>query len=262
MFDGTLWGPTVNLASADNIYGCNISADNTSKLHVAWHDLRHGHGNYEIYYRRFNGLIWEPEVQITDQSARSHHASVASDDSGQVHLVWSDERQQDRAGEIYYKRFDGVGWSPGVRLTQSSGSCILPSLAVGPDQALHVVWRDSRGWVPNVYYKTRPRDALAWVDGPQAEAATGLKLRVVPNPVWANACLKFHLQREAKVCFSIFSVSGRLVWKEDLGLRSPGPHQCHWTGIDQRGLTVAPGIYIVRVAAGSNRSTARIVVLR
>ncbi len=72
-----------------------------SAVHLVWRELRDG--NNEIYYKRStdNGLTWEADVRLTNNTAISREPSCAV--AGQnVHVVWHDLR--DGNYEVYYKR--------------------------------------------------------------------------------------------------------------------------------------------------------------
>jgi hypothetical protein len=70
-------------------------------VHVVWYDERDG--NPEIYYKRSvnNGVSWEVDNRLTNNSSGSWVSSVSVSGSS-VHVTWYDER--DGNPEIYYKR--------------------------------------------------------------------------------------------------------------------------------------------------------------
>jgi len=98
---GTNW--QTDLPLTDNMANSqypNVSAT-ASAVHTVWRELRDG--NNEIYYKRStnNGITWEADVRLTNNTAVSREPSVAI--SGQdVHVVWHDLR--DGNYEVYYKR--------------------------------------------------------------------------------------------------------------------------------------------------------------
>jgi hypothetical protein len=259
MFDGTQWGPLEKLAAQRDIYGMTMAADNTNKIHLTWHDQRYL-GNYEIYYRRFNGLQWEPEVRLTNHSLYSHTSSVAVDDSGNVHVAWADKR--DSNNEIYYKMFDGLVWGSAIRLTRAEEESKHPSIAVGADGVLHMIWRDARDGNQEIYYKRRDPSWLAGIGESPGAAVETTHLRILPNPVQTSAAIEFYHAAGANAVIEVYSITGRLVWKQDLGFVGPGLHRFGWKANDSRGERVAPGVYLLRVFAGERSATAKLMVLR
>jgi hypothetical protein len=264
MFDGSLWGSTETLTSARYLYGASLAIDDADAVHVSWHDERYAPETEgaEIIYKMFDGNAWGSDTRITNASDDSYDASIATDDSGYVHLVWADRRDGNR--EIYYKYFDGRDWSADLRLTRASDASTRPSLAVGPDGALHVVWRESRDGNAEIYYKRRDPAWLAGVSTHDTNLRSDLDLdlRILPNPVHADASVLFQIPSEARAAVAIYDIRGRQVWEENLGRVTGGEHHIHWKGTDRNGRLLAPGIYLARITAGGRTATSRIVVLR
>jgi hypothetical protein len=99
---GTTWGPDTRL-TFDN----SLSMDPTivaagRDVYVVWSDNRDG--NYEIYFKQSNngGATWSGDVRLTNNPSKSYYPSVAVDGAGNVHVIWTDERDGNR--EVYYKR--------------------------------------------------------------------------------------------------------------------------------------------------------------
>jgi Neuraminidase (sialidase) len=131
-----------------------------SIVHVVWYDIRDG--NWEIYYKRStdNGVTWEGDQRLTEESMSSYYPAIAVWDSI-VHVVWYDIRDGNR--EIYYKRSldNGVTWEGDRRLTEDSNSSRHPSIAVC-DSVVHVTWFDARDGNREIYYKRSPDNGVTW----------------------------------------------------------------------------------------------------
>jgi FlgD Ig-like domain len=69
-----------------------------------------------------------------------------------------------------------------------------------------------------------------------------------PNPFNPRTTLNFSLERDANVKLSIHDAAGRLVKTLVSEQKSAGDHQAVWNGRDDRGYSVAAGVYLVRVA--------------
>jgi hypothetical protein len=83
-----------------------------------------------------------------------------------------------------------------------------------------------------------------------------------PNPFNPSTMIAFDLPVAARVRLSIYDVSGRLV-KELLNeKREEGRHRAAWDGKDDRGQSVASGVYLYRLAAESFTETKRMVLLK
>jgi hypothetical protein len=66
--------------------------------------------------------------------------------------------------EVYYKRSTdgGATWGKDTRLTRAAGASARPSLAIGDDRTLHVVWFDGRDGELEVYYKASRDEGDSW----------------------------------------------------------------------------------------------------
>jgi hypothetical protein len=78
-----------------------------------------------------------------------------------VHLVWSDDRDND--WEIYYKRSSdrGASWSADTRLTHSTGTSTQCAIAT-TDSLVHIIWRDNRDGSFKIYYARSTDQGLDW----------------------------------------------------------------------------------------------------
>ncbi|MGD9402281.1 MAG: FlgD immunoglobulin-like domain containing protein [bacterium] len=89
-------------------------------------------------------------------------------------------------------------------------------------------------------------------------------LLVCPNPARLEAAIRFELPGEAPAApleISVHDVMGRLVRSLEAGICGAGPHEIVWDGTDDRGRSVAGGIYYCRLAGG-REGCARVVLLR
>ena len=86
--------------------------------------------------------------------------------------------------------------------------------------------------------------------------------RILPNPVRRGAEILFHPAGEASADLAVYDVTGRLVWKKALRDLPPGSHCVKWNTTDLSGRRVAPGVYLVSIAAGRETASAKVVVLK
>lgn len=87
---------------------------------------------------------------------------------------------------------------------------------------------------------------------------------VAPNPCPASglASVRFALPAEAQGSVAVFDASGRLVRSLAGGTLAAGEHRLTWDGRDQAGRPAAAGSYYCRLAAGRERRTQRISLVR
>ena len=134
----------------------DIAVDGT-KVHVVWADK--GDGDYDIYYRYYDGSSWQNEVQISTDSATEWQCQpTIAVDSGKPHVAWIDKGGGD--WDIYYTYHNGVAWQTEQQISTDSGT----EWQMEPDIALdgtkvHIVWKDDGGdW--DIYY--RYYDGSSW----------------------------------------------------------------------------------------------------
>ncbi len=83
-------------------------------------------------------LLWQPDERLTNDPQDSFEPAAAIGPDGDFHVVWADRRTG--VPQLFYKRWDGTGWTSDVRLSPSALYQIEPGIAVGPDGTVHVVW--------------------------------------------------------------------------------------------------------------------------
>ncbi|MEW6752020.1 MAG: FG-GAP-like repeat-containing protein [Candidatus Latescibacterota bacterium] len=110
-----------------------------------------------------------------------------------------------------------------------------------------------------------------WSEGrtavPMGEAwaqATGWALQVYPNPANPVTTVRYALpDAEAAVDLAVYDLLGQRV--RTLLRRvvtETGAHTVAWSGVDDAGRSLASGVYLVRLQAGTHRQVCRIAVLR
>jgi hypothetical protein len=99
---------------------------------------------------------------------------------------------------------------------------------------------------------------------PEAPATAPTETRLLaaaPGPFTSETTIGYSLAAESEVELIVFGVDGRRVRTLQRGRQPAGVHQVRWDGTDDRGHTVAAGVYYTRLAVGSARFTRPIVRL-
>jgi hypothetical protein len=86
--------------------------------------------------------------------------------------------------------------------------------------------------------------------------------RARPNPSQSGTAVHFALARAADVRLEVYDPAGRLVRRLPAERRAAGEQARQWDGRDGSGRRVAGGIYLLRLTAGAEVWTARVVILR
>lgn len=90
--------------------------------------------------------------------------------------------------------------------------------------------------------------------------ARGFEMGVGPNPFNPTTTLRLHLPAAARVHAVLYDVSGRRV-RTLLDADLPaGEHRAVWDGRDAQGARAASGIYFLRLQAGDERRTAKLIL--
>ena len=72
-----------------------------------------------------------------------------------------------------------------------------------------------------------------------------------PNPMVESTDITFMLSHSADVAVSIYSLAGRMIYREDIGYSPQGFNSAPWNGRDQFGNQLANGVYILVVDASN-----------
>jgi len=102
--------------------------------------------------------------------------------------------------------------------------------------------------------------------GVQSAGTTGMfvtRLRdCTPNPFAKSTLVNYELGQPGPVALTVHDVTGRLVRRLEAGPCSAGKHVARWYGTDTRGRMVPAGVYFVRLNAGRETSSRRVVLVR
>lgn len=246
-----------------------LACDSTGSAVVAWHDERSAVTG-DIYAQRVahNVVVWNPDgVPVCTAAAVQDNPVVVADGAGGSIVCWQDSRSGDF--DIYAQRLDRLGHA--LWAADGVPVCIAAELQQTPvavgDGAGGVIaaWPDARNGNSDVYAQWL--DA-AGVPGGRAlavpDAGNGPQLRLerpAPNPARGDATIGFSLPRAGDIHLDVFDVTGRCVRSLARGWTSAGAHAVHWDGRDARRARVAGGVYFVRLDAGGEALTRRLVSL-
>ena len=83
-----------------------------------------------------------------------------------------------------------------------------------------------------------------------------------PNPFNHATHIGFTLQQPAAVSLQVFNTHGQLVTTLVEGIRPAGTYQTVWDGRDAQGQAVSSGAYIVRLDAGGQQATRKMILIQ
>ena len=111
-------------------------------------------------------------------------------------------------------------------------------------------------------------EAAEWVSSPTGIGSTPapttarLTLDFAPHPAAPQTMIRFELPSAARVKLLVYDLTGRSVGSLVDQPLAAGPHAISWSGIDGRGQPIASGIYVVRLEAGRQSTSRRLIVLK
>ena len=88
-----------------------------------------------------------------------------------------------------------------------------------------------------------------------------------PNPFNPETWIPYHLAQDADVTLTIYDTEGTQVRQLDLGHQDAGfythrTHAAYWDGRNERGESVASGVYFYQLLAGDYTALRRMVILK
>jgi len=89
-----------------------------------------------------------------------------------------------------------------------------------------------------------------------------LSVSSYPNPFKPSTAIAFALNQKSNVHVSIYNVKGQMVKDFGTQVYDSGIHNLHWNGSNNSNTTAAEGIYFVRVDAGKNMLTHKMIMLK
>jgi hypothetical protein len=90
----------------------------------------------------------------------------------------------------------------------------------------------------------------------------GFFAAAAPNPFYPLSNIRFTLTSASQVRISVYDAAGRLVRDLVKGNFASGPHYVQWDGRNAKGVNMASGLYLYRVAAGGRVKTLAAVMSR
>jgi len=139
----------------------SIAVEN-GKVHVVWETDKSLY--FDIYYRYFAQGLWQPEQEVSTNSADEEHTlTEMAVSNGKVHVVWKEaiEPTPDGDTDIYYRCFNGTAWKPEqeISIDLDKEHQTNPHIAAEGDK-VYVVWENGTWTELNIHY--RHYDGVAW----------------------------------------------------------------------------------------------------
>ncbi len=83
-----------------------------------------------------------------------------------------------------------------------------------------------------------------------------------PNPFTPSTTIRYTLPSRTRVRLAIYDVAGRQVTILADETQAGGPHEMRWSGVDRDGMPLSAGTYFVRLEAGGETRTSKMILLK
>ncbi|MCG2826871.1 MAG: fibronectin type III domain-containing protein, partial [Thermoplasmatales archaeon] len=138
-------------------YNPSIGVEADGEIYVAWQDIRETYKDIYVAVSSDGGVSFSAGVKVNDDTTDTdqRNPSLAVHPCGKVFVAWQDARSGS-SEEIYFAKSTDGGVSFGVNAKVSDAApATYPSLAVGDDTEVYVVWTGSTGLGP-IYFDQAP----------------------------------------------------------------------------------------------------------
>ncbi len=251
-----LWSDAVDVSETNTVGGAPaLAVDADDAVHVVWPDSRDC-GRALFTRVREAGGAWSTIARLTRPADGADEPTLARDESGALHLAWHDGRHSLLNREVFHReKPHGASWdttyAADTRISDGAGSSVRPSV-LARGGCVHVLWKDARSGVNDIYYRARGSFGARV---PETAQARWRQLLVWPNPSRGGDIHFARADRSTLEIVTIHDVAGRRIRV----LRAPSSTAV-WDARDDAGHPLPAGVYFAR--APGVPQAARLAVLR
>ena len=161
MWNGTAWSvkQSVTTGSSNDAQSFITQLVNQTMM-ILWSSNSTGHP--QIFYRFYSSTENNPHattgpVQLTSSTMNDKAPSAVQDRNGRIWVTWSRQNSQGTLSQVYYKYYNGTGWSSEFPLPPASVSNLgqkSPSITQTRDGKIRIFWSSNDTTNLNLYYTT------------------------------------------------------------------------------------------------------------
>ncbi len=151
-WDGSGWTLPVNVSVTSGVSSAPVIAFVPgNSLHIVWAD--NTGGTLALYHgQSSDGSSWST-FPIPNGTGTTPALAIGSD--GILHLAWQSPDADTGLDEIWHMKFSGGSWSLPENISATPNETSTgPSLAVAPDNTVHIVWQEALGSNTAIYYSS------------------------------------------------------------------------------------------------------------
>lgn len=253
-----------------------IAPDGSGHFFVTWQDNRNGSYNYDIYAASLalNGTIrllepWEGDIPIAMASGWQVNCRIVPMCPSGVIVSWDDNRSGNY--DVYAQALgdDGsFGWATnGLPVCYASLDQSSHELCADVTGTAFFAWKDMRNGVADIYAQRispnpGPEEASLRPGITPSPAPENALENNYPNPFNPTTTIKYSIAESGPVNLAIYNVNGQLVRTLVNEVKQKNFYRVVWDGRDDRGVSVASGIYFCKIKAGRFSKAEKLVLLR
>lgn len=282
--NGLTWGPDIRLTdNPSTSFGLYIAVS-VDKVHTVWYDDRDG--NWEIYYKRYLGVLiieatvdFDPNKLNFKSKGRWVTCYIELPDAYSVEDI---DESTVAITKIDGEELDSVLYCEGPYAIGDFNENGITDLMVKFDrQALIAILQDMGYDDGDVVELTvagelidgksfEGSDCIEVIDkgkgkggGQSDDPASAFSFEPVsPNPFREQTSLQYSLPHTSRVQLVIYDALGRRVKTLVDASQDAGAHTLVWDGCDDAGKQLSSGLYFLKFEAGEFSHKARVVILR
>lgn len=135
-----LFEPALKLPGSTTATSIRATADISGMLHITWR-AQIDSTNADVYYmQRSSSGVWSGPANVSQSAAWSDDPRLALDDSGNVHVVWSEQSPGNY--DIFYARKSNGIWSSPQNVSNTPGASGFPELVADRSGNVHIIWSE------------------------------------------------------------------------------------------------------------------------
>ena len=226
--------------------------------------------NFDVMFARStdNGQTWDEPVRVNGDISGNNwqwFGTMSVSPNGRIDVVWLDTRDSNQGyySSLYYSYSidGGQTFSMDERISEAFDPHVgWPQQdkmgdyfhMVSDDDYAHLAWANTLNGEQDVYY-TRINPWFVGID--EDEINSEILLNVFPNPVKGQATVKYKLESRSDVHMGLYDMYGKEVASKTLQNAEPG------SNTEQFITRALPnGIYFVKIIAGDNEATTKVIV--
>lgn len=178
---------------------------------------------------------------------------------GEFLIVWCDgDEEQDGI----HTNFGLSAGGEFIGFTETDGVSIIDSISFGTQNADISFGRfpdASDNWQ---FLSPTPGTSNLILDVDDNLILTDFVLSAYPNPFNPSTTIQYQIPQRSDVKIKIYDLLGRNIWQKYEGDQEADTYEIRWDGINQSGIKLSSGIYLLQVKAGDQNKIHKLMLLK